>query len=138
MSCKFQHSFLLNSISKQNKKHWTRNYTTYSDNFYQRQHELRHDCPKVWQNGPQQLKILKHWSFLINLGTPPWRPRSLSKIKINEHATACDTLIISCNFNISHFLARPKTWPRQLKIPKSDRSSCIWPLLHADLGRKAN
>ena len=76
-------------------------------------------CPKVWRNGSQQLKILKHWSFLINLGTPPCRPRSQSKIEINEHATACDTLIISCNFNISHFFACPKTWPRQQKYLKA-------------------
>ena len=43
----FQHSLLRSSLSKQNKKHWARNYTGNFHNFYQRQHDLCQDLPKM-------------------------------------------------------------------------------------------
>ena len=53
---------------------------------------------KSWGNGP----------FFISSSTPPYHPRSQSKIKKTGNAKIGDTLIIPCIFNISHALTCPK------------------------------
>ena len=59
--------------------------------------------PKICEKGPKRLKTLKfeHSSFLKSDYSPLQRwPQN--KIKMIGSATACDTLIISCNFDLSH------------------------------------
>ena len=66
------------------------------------------------------------WSFFIILNTPPCQLRSQNKIIKIENTTACGTLIIFWNSNISHPLTCPKTWekgPKRLKILKNDQFS---------------
>ena len=56
------------------------------------------------------------------LSTPSCWPRWQNKWKSIGHATACSTLIISCNSNITHSLTFPKTLgkgPKRLKVLKN-------------------
>ena len=65
----------------------------------------------------QTSKNTKKSSYFITFRTPPYQRRSLKKIKTIGHASSCNTLIILCSSNISHFLTCRKTKrPKILKI----------------------
>ena len=97
------------------------------------------NCPKSWGNEPQQPKILTTDHFLYCLKTLPCRPISQSKIKLIRHGIACDTLIISCNCDISYSLIYTKTWEKRLKrlkILRTDNFSYVWATFPANFDPK--
>ena len=71
--------------------------------------------PKSWENGPNRPKTLKINNSSYCLSIPPSRSRSQNKIKTTGHSITCDTLITSCNYDISHFLICSKTWGKERK-----------------------
>ena len=106
---KFQHSFLPNSISKQNKKNWTRNYTECSNNYYQKQYDLcRKDLSEILRKWSTTAENTYNWLFFISLSNAPCRSRLQSKMKttgqLHNWAIPHVTLIISCFYSINNYL----------------------------------
>ena len=78
---------------------------------------LLHLPKNLWKR-TQTAKKTKKSTFLITFNTPPCQLGSSNQIKRFGKTTACSTLIISYNSNISHSLTCPRTWrkgPKQLK-----------------------
>ena len=83
-------------------------------------------CQKTLGKRNQTAKNTLKRSFFINLGTPPCRPKSQSKLKTIENTNACAILFISFKSSISYSLTCPKTWrkrPKLLKLLKFQNSS---------------
>ena len=122
----FEHSSLSTSIVKQNKNNWARNYMLHSYDFVQFQHKPLLNLPKSLGKRTQTPKNTWNWASFVRLSTSACQLRSQSKLKNHLAWKQCDTLIFSCNCNISYSLTCPKAWQKGFKQPKiaeNDHSS---------------